>query len=564
MFFPAIQQATTAAASSTAAGSSTATVSPLAGAPSCAVRTWGSVIREALEKRSGWLHGTAPSWLPWRPRVIVWAAQSLAAAVEAGGLRDAETFAQAATAIWTAEVGRMRFFQVCDWLRLVAKRLVDDGVMSACTAIVRHGSVSDGRVFNVKKWSVATKMAHLERFYCDFPSMTKRLMTAKMYEAQHGLSEGSLSKWRARCLLEKWFLWDERGRRENTTAPQRLRLLYGLPKLGRRFEDYYPNSVMSKAATYVQSQVKASPGHAKRVVKVADVQVTLAGLVQDANRRVERIHVARATEHTPPAPFYRGTGSVRAARVLRERLGLVNKATAHSKQELTLDSPEMVEFIARVQAELRESVPELLCNMDEMWRRQMRDDRLRSLHEKPLHHVDTAAAAPSIDIEYEQPRRQCPGGGKARVSLLAEYGAWVGPWHPTAAACEGERSAAQRLVAAGGTYKNFDEWQCQVQGRKNVRRRRGRRPPPQAVGQKARGDVPPGGRHRKGKTIITFVFASGHRGPTVTMYSKSALSVKAAAQTNDRFAPEHIFHNTGRRSHMMDGTLFLWYVCCGS
>ena len=46
-------------------------------------------IREAFEKRSGWLHGMAPSWLPWRPRVIAWAAQSLAAAVEAGGLRDA-------------------------------------------------------------------------------------------------------------------------------------------------------------------------------------------------------------------------------------------------------------------------------------------------------------------------------------------------------------------------------------------------------------------------------------------------------------------------------------------
>ena len=264
----------------------------------------GGVIREALEKRSGWLHGMALSWLPWRPRVIAWAAQSLAAAVEAGGLRDAETFAQAATAIWTAEVGRMRFFQVCDWLRLVAKRLVDDGVMTACTAIVRHGSVSDARGTYVKRCSVATKMAHLQRFYCDFPSMITQLMATRTYEAQHGLSHGSLTKWRTRCLLEKWFLWDEQVRRENTTAPQSLRLLYGLPKLGRRFENYYPDSVMSKAAAYVQSQVAASSGHAKRVVKVADVQVTLAGLVHDANRRVERINAARATEDTPPAPLY--------------------------------------------------------------------------------------------------------------------------------------------------------------------------------------------------------------------------------------------------------------------
>jgi hypothetical protein len=35
---------------------------------------------------------------------------------------------------------------------------------------------------------------------------------------------------------------------------------------------------------------------------------------------------------------------------------------------------------------------------------------------------------------------------------------------------------------------------------------------------------------RKGKTIITFVWASGHRGPTVTMYGKSAIGKVAAQQ----------------------------------
>jgi hypothetical protein len=53
---------------------------------------------------------------------------------------------------------------------------------------------------------------------------------------------------------------------------------------------------------------------------------------------------------------------------------------------------EMIAFVALLRSELSASVPELLGNMDEMWRRQMRDDRLRSLHLSSNHTVDTMEA----------------------------------------------------------------------------------------------------------------------------------------------------------------------------
>ena len=60
--------------------------------------------------------------------------------------------------------------------------------------------------------------------------------------------------------------------------------------------------------------------------------------------------------------------------------------------------------------------------------------------------------------------------------------------------------------------------------------------------------------------MITFVFASGHRGPTTVFYSASRLSRKAARKANARYAPECIFHDTRGRSHMMDGEHFVWYL----
>jgi hypothetical protein len=31
-------------------------------------------------------------------------------------------------------------------------------------------------------------------------------------------------------------------------------------------------------------------------------------------------------------------------------------------------------------------------------------------------------------------------------------------------------------------------------------------------------------------------------------------------EVNDRFNPEHLFHNTGKRSHMLDSEIFIWYL----
>jgi hypothetical protein len=46
-----------------------------------------------------------------------------------------------------------------------------------------------------------------------------------------------------------------------------------------------------------------------------------------------------------------------------------------------------------------DSCAELVGNMDEMWRRQMRDDRLRSLHLSPTKDADSKPANPDLTIE---------------------------------------------------------------------------------------------------------------------------------------------------------------------
>lgn len=48
---------------------------------------------------------------------------------------------------------------------------------------------------------------------------------------------------------------------------------------------------------------------------------------------------------------------------------------------------------------LESSCPELLGNMDEMWRRQVRDDRLRTLHFNVNRDLDRTPAHPIVDLE---------------------------------------------------------------------------------------------------------------------------------------------------------------------
>ena len=168
--------------------------------------------------------------------------------------------------------------------------------------------------------------------------------------------------------------------------------------------------------------------------------------MQEANKK--RLRILR---HKNPnlseeqCPMYKGTGSLRAAQHVRSQFGLVNQATKFSKNELTLDSPEMVRFTALLHEELKSSVPELLGNMDEMWRRQMRDDGLQSLHYNENNAVDFAEAKPCIRMETETLRSRASArplpNCRRRVRLLldAEFGSWVGLWHESAADCVTER-----------------------------------------------------------------------------------------------------------------------------
>ena len=48
---------------------------------------------------------------------------------------------------------------------------------------------------------------------------------------------------------------------------------------------------------------------------------------------------------------------------------------------------------------LESSCPELLGNMDEMWRRQLRDDRLRTLHFSANRDLDRTPVHPIVDLE---------------------------------------------------------------------------------------------------------------------------------------------------------------------
>lgn len=70
------------------------------------------------------------------------------------------------------------------------------------------------------------------------------------------------------------------------------------------------------------------------------------------------------------------------------------------------DSPEMVAFVTEVHTALSSSCPELMGNMDEMWRRQMRDDRLLSLH--PSQHQQLDRSEANAIIQMEQQRESKP------------------------------------------------------------------------------------------------------------------------------------------------------------
>ena len=530
-------------------------------------RPWRAAFQRQLDWWSDWLRGIAPSWLRWTAHTSSELATCLERVVNGGELRDPVTVADAAAKSWFElrsghALPAAAVLHVRVWFELIWERLCETGSVSLCQHVVLYGSVS-ACAFGVRRSTIDAKVKHLAKFYLDFPRMHMARMPAERYERENGLSAGSLNKWRSRCLEQGWHHWSEALRKRYRFAPQTVRVDRGLPRLGRRFDKYYPDAAMRKVFAYVNKQLApdGAPGKCGKNVKVSDIQTTLAGVVHDENVNLERIHHHKNKGLDANAcPRYLGTGSKRAAMHVRERLSLVNHATKFSKGEFRPDSPEMMAFVVLIRTLLKESVPELLGNIDEMWRRQMRDDRLRSLHHSVTAHIDNQVASPSVCFEtkaaHAQSSRSHIVNPPARAVATAEYGAWAGPWHASMADCAGDKTRIESLIRQGATYSDYDAWQRRAQGNAKARRMRGRRLPTRPLPQSRRCDVPPGGRHRKGKTIITFVWASGHRGPAVTM----SLSKKIARLANERYAPEHIFHNTSKRSHMVDGELFVWYL----
>ena len=497
----------------------------------------------------GWVQGSAPRWVVWGSDTTQQLSKSLANPLLSGSAGDRETFVQAAWEGWyssqsVGERDKPEILQMLEWFEGVVDKLCYVGALSFTNEIMAQipGKVVKRRGYNAV---IATKMSHLQAFFNDFPKMACPSTSYEAYERLHELTPSSLRKWKERCVIEDWPSWTESARRRYSFAPQYVRDLLGLPRLGRNFDKYYPPAVVQKTQAYVRKQ--HNPEGPSKSVSLKDLQATMGGLVQEENKKVLlKFRHANPGKSDGDCPLYKGTGSIKAVRRVSADMGLTNRATKISSNELEYDSKEMVAFRALVRKEANETVMELVGNMDEMWRRQMRDDHTRSLHVSAQHEVDTSVANPKITIEPDAPQ-----SSNFRVVATADFGSWRGPLRQCESACQRDARSAERLLVQGATYRDFDSWQKQIQGNNRLRRRKGIKKIDLQRTKTPRSAAPPGQSHKKGKTIITFIFASGHRGPTVTQYSKSYLTVKAAMELNDLYAPEHIFHNTTRRTRFL-------------
>ena len=273
----------------------------------------------------GWVQGSAPRWVVWGKHTTQQLSKSLASPLLSGSARGREKFVKAAWEGWCSSqsVGkrdRAQILQMLDWFEGVVDKLCYVGALSFTKEIMAQipGKVVKRRGCNAV---VATKMSHLQDFFNDFPKMACSSTSYEAYERLHKLAPCSLRKWKERCVIEHWPSWTESARRRYSCAPQYLRDLLCLPRLGRNFDKYYPPAVVQKTQAYVRK------------------------------RRVSAM------------------------------MGLTNRATKSSSNELPYDSQDMVDFRALVLAEAAsKTVPELVGNMDEMWSRQMRETTTRDLY----------------------------------------------------------------------------------------------------------------------------------------------------------------------------------------
>ena len=386
----------------------------------------------------GWVQGSAPRWVVWGSDTTQQLCKSLASPLLSGSAGCREKFVKAAWEGWyssqsVGERDRAQILQMLEWFEGVVDKLCYVGALSFTKEIMAQipGKVVKRRGYNAV---VATKMSHLKVFFHDFPKMACPSTSYEAYERLHKLAPCSLRKWKERCVIEHWPSWTESARRRYSFAPQYLRDLFGLPRLGRNFDHYYPPAVMQKTQAYVGKQQNA--GEPSKSVSVKDLQVTMGALVQEENRkRLLKFRHANPGKSDDDCPEYKGTGSIKAGRRVRAMMGLTNRATTITSNELSYDSKEMVDFRALVRAEASETVVELVGNMDKMWRRQMRDDRAASLHVSAQHAVDTSVANPKITI-----KPYAPQPSNFRVVATADFGSWLGPLRQGKSGCEGMHS----------------------------------------------------------------------------------------------------------------------------
>ena len=108
----------------------------------------------------------------------------------------------------------------------------------------------------------------------------------------------------------------------------------------------------------------------------------------------------------------------------------------------------MIANRAEVKALIAETVPELVVNVDEMWRRQLRDGEVKTLRIDAGHKIDVSVASPAIFLEH--------GHLGTRAVAQSEYGGWARNLRKPVADASPEFDQLKHLALVGSTYRDFD------------------------------------------------------------------------------------------------------------
>ena len=541
--------------------------------------TWRAFLRETLRNGSAWARGSLPPWAVWGSTTAETIAKSISDVIDKGGDRD--DIRGSVVGCWEDDLEtEEKLWELADGVDAILDRLYGDGILTAERSLVRVPAQDCAitpatQAPNAKRVrvNVAQKYMYLVDFYTHYPSkLVTRCTEAEYLRAHPELAQGQLLNWYKRSRVDRWDLWPPRLRDKFREAPQRIRAWLDRPRKGRRHEDYYPERVVSKLNAGLHRVLEGNNTKgARKKVSCGAIQASVARLIADGNARIaaknesilransrvlrELADGASAQESAAERlratiPPILGKGSCSFASRFRREHGF-GKATQHySKKELEFNDPEMRRTREEVRGMLKETVPELLLNCDEMWRRQMRDDGSRGLVFQQTHEVDSKVGNPELFVEL--------GPLGFRAAARATHATWHGRWHKQRADVLGEMRALRALVSAQATYQDFDFWQQSLFGHKRKHRAAGRERLAQRPATNPRYDAPPS--HRRGRTHITSTFADGSRGPLVIFYGDGKAAVRDVALLNERYAPEVFVRDTGTKSHMSNAQLFLWYL----